>query len=219
MASVGNFLAGTSTNGDAKSGDKEKTDQEKTMEVYYAFITVGITTFLWKDAIQMLDRVKINNGSLAPGVAIYFTIAITSMVLGMVACKFPESAPLPMGTAGHGAFHALLFMVLGMHLDTFVYHGSYLWALGCVLLTGFLFTVYWGCSVEDPVMIQACVQFLWWLASWAWSKLQQVPDCVCSLWKRLVSKLRSYRVPPPDPENENKDDSLYEKLDGSPRSV
>jgi hypothetical protein len=123
------------------------------MEVYYAFITVGMTTFLWKDAIQMLDRVRTNNESLTPWVAVYFTVAITSMVLGMVACKFPDSAPLPMGTAGHGAFHALLFMVLGLHLDTFVYHVSYIWAICGVSVTGFVFTVYWGCSVEDPVVM------------------------------------------------------------------
>ncbi|KAF7047901.1 hypothetical protein CFC21_056756 [Triticum aestivum] len=141
----------------------------------------------------MLDRLNKNDARLTPFAAVYFCAAVTAMILGMVACKFPMSAPYSMSIAGHGAFHALLFMLLGLHFDTYIYHASAFLAIGCACVGGLLLLVYWGCSTEDPMVISFCVKHAKSAGSW-------ICSFICSSWGKLVNKLQSYRTR--DPANE-----------------
>ncbi|CAN6362479.1 unnamed protein product [Urochloa humidicola] len=68
----------------------------------------GAALMVWSDKATLLDG--LNHTAAQVGV-LYLTIALMSVLFGIVATSFPNTAPCAMAVAWNGSLHVFLFCI------------------------------------------------------------------------------------------------------------
>jgi len=77
------------------------------------------------------------------------------MLLGVAASTFPKSSWLAPSLAGFGSLQALILVLGGFHVASLKYHPYDEEAKYSMIGSTILITIYWGLSVQDP-MVSFC---------------------------------------------------------------
>ena len=111
---------------------------------YKVICFLGVALITWIDKAVLLNRLNEYNNVAAQVCIIYFTIALVSMLLGLTASSFPDSALCAKTVSSNGALQAFLFLNAVVHLHNIdlyskVRHLGVSW-----MLTSLVFCIYWA---------------------------------------------------------------------------
>lgn len=143
--------------------------QKKTLESerfagYQKIALAGLGTIFWGTATGVLSQLKKKLGdeekkpdwvhsSLHHWVrysAIYGTVGIMLMLVGLCASTFPSSSPCAASIAGLGGCQALIFILGTFHIASLNYYSSTEQCFYCFLGASGAVIFYWGLSAQDP---------------------------------------------------------------------
>ncbi|OEL23088.1 hypothetical protein BAE44_0015893, partial [Dichanthelium oligosanthes] len=83
---------------------------------------------------------------------IYSDIALVLMLIGLAASTFPDSSWLAASLSGLGALQSFIFVLGAVHIGSLKYHSYLDECLYSMIGTTVAITIYWGLSVQDPVV-------------------------------------------------------------------
>jgi hypothetical protein len=113
------------------------------MKHYKVICFLGVALITWIDKAVLLNRLNEYNNIVAQICTIYFTIVLVSMLLGLIASSFPDSALCAKTVSSNGALQAFLFLNIVVHLHNIelcpVLHLGVSW-----MLTSLVFCIYWA---------------------------------------------------------------------------
>jgi len=121
---------------------KAMTDQR--MKRYKIICYCGATLMVGTDKAALLNRVYQYNHTAAQICTIYLTVALVSMLLGIISSSFPDSAPCAMPIAWNGTLQVFLYLNAYFHLSIMEVYPELLHLTISFMVTSVLFSIYWS---------------------------------------------------------------------------
>jgi hypothetical protein len=113
------------------------------MKHYKVICFLGVALITWTDKAVLLNRLNAYNNVAAQICTMYFTLALVSMLLGLTASSFPNSALCAKTVSSNGALQAFLFLNAVIHLYSIEFYPEVLHLGLSRLLTSVVFCIYW----------------------------------------------------------------------------
>jgi hypothetical protein len=129
---------------------KAVTDQR--MKRYKIICYCGTAIMVGTDKAALLNRVYQYNHTAAQICTIYLTIALVSMLLGIIASSGPNSAPCAMPVAWNGTLQVFLYLNAYFHLSIMEVYPEFLHLTILFMVTSVLFGIYWSFCARDPTV-------------------------------------------------------------------
>ncbi|CAD6257906.1 unnamed protein product [Miscanthus lutarioriparius] len=117
---------------------------DKRMKHYKVICFLGVALITWIDKAVLLNRLNECNNVAAQVCTIYFTIALVSMLLGLTASSFPDSALCAKTVSSNGALQAFLLLNAVVHLHNMDLYPKVLHLGVSWMLTSLVFCIYWA---------------------------------------------------------------------------
>jgi hypothetical protein len=114
------------------------------MKHYKVICFLGVALLTWIDKAVLLNRLNEYNNVAAQVCTIYFTFALVSMLLGLTASSFPDSALCAKTVSSNGALQAFLFLNIVMHLHNIEFYPEFFHLGVSWMLTSLVFCIYWA---------------------------------------------------------------------------
>lgn len=130
----------------------KKASRNHRIKRYKIICFSGIAILLWRDRAALLNKLYQYNHTAAYICNIYFTFALVSMLLGVIASSFPDTAPCSMAVSWNGTLQVFLFMIASFHLDIMEFYTNVLHLMISFVFTSTLFSIYWLFCARDPVV-------------------------------------------------------------------
>ncbi|OQU83051.1 hypothetical protein SORBI_3005G068000 [Sorghum bicolor] len=112
------------------------------------------------------------------------------MLNGLTAASFSNSTPLPLATAGLGAWAAYIYMLATFHVASLSFHSNVEECGYSMIISSIAVTIHWTYSTQDPLVFLVLGKLVVWLlliVPYAVVKLLlQVPSGIT----KLISTLR-----------------------------
>jgi hypothetical protein len=115
---------------------------DQRMKHYKVICFLGVALITWIDKAVFLNRLNEYNNVAAQVCIIYFTIALVSMLLGLTASSFPDSALCAKTVSSNGALQAFLFLNAVVHLHNIDLYPKVLHLGVSWMLTSLVFCIY-----------------------------------------------------------------------------
>ncbi|OEL20154.1 hypothetical protein BAE44_0018826 [Dichanthelium oligosanthes] len=132
--------------------EMKKSMMEKRMKLYKIICFFGAAVMTWIDKAVLLDRVYQYNHTAAQICTVYLTIALVSMLLGIIASSFPDTAPCAMGVAWNGTLQVFLFLIALVHINLVAVYPELLHLTISFILISVLLSIYWFFCARDPTV-------------------------------------------------------------------
>lgn len=127
----------------------KKSITDRRMKLYKFICFSGTAIMLLVDKAALLNRVYEYSHTAARLCTLYLTFALMSMLLGMTASSFPDSAPFGMPIAWNGTLQAFLSLNAFFHMRIIEVYPELLQLTLSFLVTSVLFSIYWTFHVRD----------------------------------------------------------------------
>jgi hypothetical protein len=114
------------------------------MKQYKIICFLGVTLITWIDKAVLLNRLNEYNNIVAHICSIYFTVALVSMLLGLTASSFPDSALCAKAVSSNGTLQSFLFLNAVVHLHSMeIYPEVFHLALSFIFMS-IVICIYWA---------------------------------------------------------------------------
>ncbi|XP_021317284.1 uncharacterized protein LOC110435688 isoform X2 [Sorghum bicolor] len=157
---------------------KEKEDEVKLkadrFAGYKSICLFGLGSLFWGSATGFLGQLKEKDekADKAPDRSawmdfcfLYSAFALLFMLLGVAASSFPNSSWFAPSVAGFGSLQALILVLGGFHVASLKYHSYGKETKYSMIGSTILIIIYWGLSVQDPIILHFVVKLFFWLVS------------------------------------------------------
>ncbi|KAK8447376.1 hypothetical protein SEVIR_8G060300v4 [Setaria viridis] len=122
------------------------------MKKYKMICFFGAAFVVWTDKAALLNRIYQHNHTSAQLCTFYFIIALVSVLLGIIASSFPDTAPWAMVVAWNGSLQAFLFLNACFHLRMIELYPELLHLTISFMVTSVIFSIYWSFWARDPTV-------------------------------------------------------------------
>ncbi|CAO2152798.1 unnamed protein product [Urochloa humidicola] len=125
---------------------------DRRMKLYKLICYCGVAMVMWIDKAALLNSVYQYSHIAAQICTVYLTVALLSMLLGIIASSFPDSAPFAMAVAWNGTLQVFMFFSVFVHLSIMKVYPEMLYLTVSFILTSVLFSIYWFFCTRDPTV-------------------------------------------------------------------
>ncbi|KAG0529099.1 hypothetical protein BDA96_05G069200 [Sorghum bicolor] len=163
---------------------------DKRYEGYQKICLYGLGSVFWGAATGVLSNIQAQHPTWIFWGSIYFVVSLVLMLNGLTAASFSNSIPLPLATAGLGAWAAYIYMLATFHVASLSFHSNVEECGYSMIISSIAVTIHWTYSTQDPLVFLVLGKLVVWLlliVPYAVVKLLlQVPSGIT----KLISTLR-----------------------------
>ncbi|CAN6380841.1 unnamed protein product [Urochloa humidicola] len=134
--------------------EMKKDIRDRRMKLYKLICYCGVAMAMWIDKGTLLNGVYQYSHIAAQICTVYLTVALLSMLLGIIASSFPDSAPFAMAVAWNGTWQVFMFFIALIHLSIVKVYPELLHLTVSFILTSVLFTLYWAFCTRYPMVVE-----------------------------------------------------------------
>ncbi|CAM0151752.1 unnamed protein product [Urochloa decumbens] len=132
--------------------EMKKGIRDRRMKLYKLICYCGVAMVMWIDKAALLNSVYQYSHIAAQICMVYLTVALLSMLLGIIASSFPDSAPFAMAVAWNGTWQVFMFLIMFIHLSIVKVYPELLHLTVSFIFTSVLFSIYWSFCTRDPAV-------------------------------------------------------------------
>jgi len=123
-------------------------------EGYQKICLYGLGSVFWGAATGVLSNIQAQHPTWIFWGSIYFVVSLVLMLNGLTAASFSNSTPLPLATAGLGAWAAYIYMLATFHVASLSFHSNVEECGYSMIISSIAVTIHWTYSTQDPLVRQ-----------------------------------------------------------------